>query len=262
MAKAKTVKTTEPKIVDYKSEVSEEKLQKTSTPTRQFKVGQRVQCGNIKESVVKEVLFDGKFLVLDEVFTHENYGNPYDTNRTRVVAWHEAIDYKQFVKSHKTEAYIKNDIYPLNFSQRDIDSLIHMKYQAGVDINPDYQRDLVWNQEDKEGLIESILNHVDIGKFVMFRRDYKHDGDLYEIIDGKQRLSTLIEFYEDRFKYKNKLFSELNPSDQRHIGNYPVSVAFLERVDKNVILNTFVRLNTGGKPQDPDHIEKVKKMIK
>lgn len=260
MAKAKKI--TETKVVDYKADIKEDRLNKVSTPTRFFKVGQRVQYGNIDKSVVKEILFDGKFLVLDEVVTNHNYGNPYQSNRTTVVAWHSIVAYDDYVKSSKTPAHVQADIYPLNYSQRDLESLIHMKYQSGIELDPDYQRDLVWTIEDKTQLIESIFNYVDIGKFVFFRRNFQVADKLYEIIDGKQRLSTLIEFYEDRFKYKGKLFSELNPSDQRHITNYPASVAFLERVDKNVILNTFVRLNTGGRPQDPTHLEKVKKMIK
>lgn len=261
MAKAKTKKNDQEK--SYASQISDESLAKTPNPTRTFVVGQKVKYGGFLTSVVKEVLFDGKYYVLDSIYEKENYGKKELVPSTSVVVWHNLIDQEQYNKTEKETAHVRRDIYPLNFSQRDIDGLVHMTYQAGVDLNPEYQRGLVWENKDKENLIESIFNYVDIGKFVMFRKDFKtNDNTLYEIIDGKQRLTTLVEFYEDRFTYKGKLFSQLNPSDQRHILNYPVSVAFLERVDKNVILNTFVRLNTGGKPQDPTHIEKVRKMIK
>lgn len=55
-----------------------------------------------------------------------------------------------------------------------------------------YQRDYVWSQEDKESLIDSIFNHIEIGKFVLVFKGY--EGDMYEVLDGKQRLSALQEF--------------------------------------------------------------------
>lgn len=242
--------------------INEEKLKYINTPTILYKVGDRVQHGAVKKSVVADILCDGKILILDETVTEHNYGDPYDHERQIQVAWHDVQLYEGYKKASKQKMIANPNIYPLNFSQRDVSSLIHMKYNAGIDLNPEYQRDLVWSQEDKENLIESIFNYVDIGKFVLFRRDFSSSKELYEIIDGKQRLTALLDFFENRFTFRGKFFNELHPSDQRHFEGYAVSFAMLERVDKQTVLNTFVRLNTGGRPVDPMHIEKVKKMIK
>ena len=39
----------------------------------------------------------------------------------------------------------------------------------------------------------------------------------YDVLDGKQRLTTLIEYFTDSFKYKGKYFSELSFLDQYKI---------------------------------------------
>lgn len=233
-----------------------------SEPTVHYKVGDRVQYGLIKKSIVSKILHGGKVLILDEVVTEHNYGNPFDRNRQTAVAWHEVVPYEDVEKANQEEPICNPNIYPLNFSQRDVESLINLKYLQGVDFNPDYQRDLVWNLADKESLIESIFNYVDIGKFVFFKREFSTDRELYEIIDGKQRLTTLIEFYENRFKWRGKFYRQLCSLDRTHFNGYAVPIGFLERVDRKSILNTFVRLNTGGKPQDPEHLQKVKEMLK
>ena len=253
------------KLSEESNKIEGQVLSKTkyiSEPLVKYKVGDRVQHGLIKKSIVSEVLCDGKVLVLDEVVTEHNYGRPYDRNRKIEVAWHDVVAYERFIKSQKEDCICNPNIYPLNFSQRDIESLVNLKYLQGVDFNPDYQRDLVWELSDKENLIESIFNYVDIGKFVFFRREFSSDRELYEIIDGKQRLSTLIEFFENRFKWRGKLYQDLHPQDRTHFNGYAISIGFLERVDRKTILDTFVRLNTGGRPQDPKHLEKVKEMLK
>ena len=80
-------------------------------------------------------------------------------------------------------------------------------------MNPDYQRDYVWELSDKQLLIDSIFNNIDIGKFAFIHLDYKtwnKTGYAYEILDGKQRLKTIIDFYENRFSYKGIYYNDLS----------------------------------------------------
>jgi len=70
-----------------------------------------------------------------------------------------------------------------------------------------------------------------------------------------------MEFFEGRFKWRNKTFHELHPMDQMFFLHYPVSLAELKDPTRKKILETFLRVNTTGKPQKPAHIEKVKKAL-
>ena len=58
------------------------------------------------------------------------------------------------------------------------------------------QRDLVWSLEQKQAFIISILQGKAIAPLSV---NLKCDHNVYEIIDGKQRISTTVEFYNNKF---------------------------------------------------------------
>lgn len=69
--------------------------------------------------------------------------------------------------------------------------------------DPSYQRNGdVWALEKKQLLIDSIINRYDIPKiyFHKFDRDQvRKTGKQYAVIDGRQRLETIIKFIEGKF---------------------------------------------------------------
>ena len=126
-------------------------------------------------------------------------------------------------------------------------------------MNPDYQRDYVWTEEDEELLIDSIFLNADIGKFVLIRtNDARY---LYDILDGKQRLHTLIRFYENRFPYKGMYYNDLSPRDKNTFISHMISVGEIEETDRKIILEQFLRLNRSGRKMDESHLRKVERMI-
>jgi len=70
-------------------------------------------------------------------------------------------------------------------------------------VNRRYQRKLVWTLEEKQKLIESILNRYPVPAILLAERE----RGAYEIIDGLQRLHTLVSFVEMAFPdLDNKYF--------------------------------------------------------
>ena len=123
--------------------------------------------------------------------------------------------------------------------------------------------------EDKISLLDSIFNNIEIGKFSFIalnfhKEEFNFNGDyFFEILDGKQRLTTLREFYEDRLVYRGRTYSQLNVIDRNHFDNYPISFGEVEEPkDRKDIYRYFLKLNTGGKPMSQKQIEKVKNLIK
>ena len=236
-----------------------ERLHLINEPTYKFNIGDKVQFGALKESVVKEILYDNKVYVLDCIATRNSYEQPYNYKTIRVCAWHD-IKPLNFQNTNFT----KNKDIQLTFYNSDIKSLICKYYNFGIDMNPYYQRDYVWSNKDKEYLLDSIFNNIDIGKFVLIYLDNKEwleRGYGYEILDGKQRLNALIEFYENRFSYKGKYYNDLSPKDKRTFNNTHIPVAEIQDVKKDDILKYFIMLNTTGKTMDKKHIDKIKNMI-
>lgn len=238
----------------------ENELSHINEPSYSFNIGDKVRYGNLKESIVDEVLYGGKVYGLKCIATNNNYGNPYDYETYRVAMWTEVRP----LGSGDTE-FAKNQDVKLYFNNSHIESLIHKHYHFGVDFNPDYQRGYVWEQEDKELLLDSIFKNIDIGKFVFIRLsdDEWMERNLgYEILDGKQRLSTLIEFYENKLTYKGKYFNDLSGKDKAVFRNHMVSVAEVNETDKKTVLKYFLMLNRTGKAMDQSHLNEVEQMLR
>ena len=64
-------------------------------------------------------------------------------------------------------------------------------YKSGeLDLHPEFQREFRWKAPQKSRLIESILLGIPIPPIFVFQRS---DG-VWDVIDGLQRLSTILEF--------------------------------------------------------------------
>lgn len=229
-------------------------------PTRQFEVGDVVIYGRWENATVLEKIDSGKFyLIGGEV----DEGRDGIKKRKTYVCWHDII----LERKNNPCVFRKDDNIHMQYGQTTLDSLLHKVYQPGVDFDVDYQRDYVWTLEDKVALIDSIMENADIGKFAFIRRDYAREkrpnGKLYEILDGKQRLSTLVEFFEDRFEYKGLKFSQMSQQDKWHFESYSVNYADIDGTTytRKQILELFYRLNKHGKIMEQKHLERVKRMI-
>ena len=185
-------------------------------PTIFYNVGDRVQYGHVKQTTITEVIDDGKIYKVHHIKTNSNYGNPFDYEEDDYVAWHEVGPYQTEKEIGSIDTFTEKEDILINFSNRDIDGLLGTYYHFGINVDPDYQRGNVWDEEDKVKLVDSIFKNIDIGKFTIIRLPMSAYGKLYEMLDGKQRLLALVDFKEGRFRYKGKLYRELHPSDRSH----------------------------------------------
>lgn len=87
------------------------------------------------------------------------------------------------IESKKSE--FKTDSYPMSIGE-----LINLHKNEELIINPDFQRYFRWSNTQKSRLIESILLGIPIPSIFLFQRD---DG-IWEVVDGLQRISTLLQF--------------------------------------------------------------------
>lgn len=236
----------------------EDRVQYINEPTYSFNVGDEVIYGALKKSVVKEVLYDGKVYGLLCTATDNNYGNPYDYQTYIVTAWMDIRTLKQ-----NESDFARNQDVKIYFINSTVEGLIHMYYNFGINMNPDYQRDYVWTIEDKVFLIDSIFNNIEIGKIALIHYStstWMESDYGYEILDGKQRLNALVEFYEDRFHYKGKYYSDLSNNDKRVFKDHPVAIGKIDETDKKSILKYFLMLNRAGRVMDQKHLNKVEQM--
>lgn len=223
-------------------------------PTILFNVGEKVKIDNLKDCIIDKVLENGKVYKIDYTDVNNNYGNPIiKEHQKQYFIWMEIAK-----ECNNKNSFIENNDLKLNYSQRYLSGLLTKVYHFGVDFEPDYQRDFVWELEDKVSLINSIFNNIDIGKFVFINKGVMNPS---EILDGKQRLKTICDFYEGKFQYKGYYFRELSYKDQRFFEDYNVNVGEVEDISREQILRYFIMLNTGGKLMAKEQLDKVKKML-
>lgn len=136
----------------------------------------------------------------------------------------------------------------------------------------EYQRGLVWSLEQKQLLIESIYNNVEIGKFVVRKRSFKwveqrvKEGKIAntafnDLVDGKQRFTAIVGFINNEFPdmYEN-YFNDLSEKSKRKFISYR-HLTYVE-LDENATdkdtLSVFLAINFTGVPMSKEHIEYVK----
>ena len=229
-----------------------------SKPTYRFSIGDEVKFGNIKNCIIKEVLDDGLGYGFTGIHTNNNYGNPYDVEEYYIASWVRIRPKYKFITPDSNFKQI--DDIDLHFNNSTIESLFSHYYGFGIDMNPYYQRDYVWDDFDNEALLDSIFENVDIGKFVLFRNDYSEEKG-YEIGDGKQRLNALISYYENRYPYRGYFYNDLSPYDQYAIKNKNISMAIVDDATEKQKLKIFLKINTTGKVMDKEHLNKVSKIL-
>lgn len=262
----KLAKEASDKIKALENELADLRKRQLSEPTIKREVGDVVQFGGVKLTTVTEVLDGGMIYKTHQIFTDNNYGNPVDHERDMYIAWSDCVTYRPHGFDHSSvKSFAKRDNLRSSFYNTSVDCLIAMYYRK-CNMNPPYQRGKVWEDVDKKLLIYSIFNDIEIGKFTFVEipfEEYIKTGFQTEILDGKQRLSALVDFIEGRFDYEGVLFRDMCQSDRSKIASAPVLVAKLHMsTTYQQKLEHFLKVNTFGRPQDPSHLDFVREELK
>lgn len=239
-------------------------LKNIPKPCHIFKIGDRVEYGMWDYAAILDVFESGKYYKVNIITKNIQYGK-YIGEQFKIVylPWISLKPYRTIEEIKNLPSFIKNKDIKFSYSQRTIDSLLGMMFQSysGIDMNPDYQRGLVWSIHQEIALIDSIFKNVDIGKFTFIKRPFRENEPGYEVLDGKQRLNTLSRFATGKLKYNNRTYFELAPIDQYHFKNYSISYAETDSLTPEQKYRYFLNLNTTGVPISKDHIYRIKKLL-
>ena len=121
-----------------------------------------------------------------------------------------------------------------------------------LDLDPPYQRLSVWNLEYRQYFIDTILRNYPSPQVFLDVEITTGGRTSYHVVDGKQRLSAIFEYLEDKFStsrkhsgdtVSEKYYSELSPEVQNKFLRYIIPVEFLENADEAELQTAFDRLN-------------------
>ena len=100
--------------------------------------------------------------------------------------------------------------------------------RGGLDLQPEYQRDYVWNQDFKEKLIYSLIKRYPLGNISIRNLEELNDkGARSEVVDGQQRLTTILNFVTgnkenqyNKFKIGNEYARKIINEIIEYMGEY------------------------------------------
>lgn len=164
--------------------------------------------------------------------------------------------------SQLMEQKMKVDFNSYDLSVKELISMVKDGY---IDIAPDYQRRFRWDEERQSSLIESLFLGVPVPSVFMATNS---DGT-WELIDGVQRVSTILHFagddeernhiFEKEMKplrlsglrkltlFNNMCFADLPNEIQIKFKLTSLKITVLsDKSDKAVRFDLFERLNRGG----------------
>lgn len=177
------------------------------------------------------------------------------------------------VDNEDNEHFVSFDlnIYPSDYTLK---GLADLWEDNEIEV-PDFQRNFVWTIKQSSLLIESFLLGLPVPQ-VFF---YVTEDEKRLVIDGLQRVSSIVFFFEGYFgvenpqgrrqvfrlsgldeksPYAKKRFADLSDEDQRKLRNTVMRVVNIKQLapsdDETSMYYVFERLNTGGTPLRPQEI--------
>jgi len=147
------------------------------------------------------------------------------------------------------------------------DHIKKQKEEVTLNLDPDYQRGRVWPHKTKVAWIEFLLQGG-IANPIYFNcpgwmKDFRGP---FEIVEGKQRLETTLEFLENKFpvfpglqgKNEGWFRNEIEPKIFQGIH---LKIAIHNLQTRKEVLKWYLELNEGQVPHTDEEFARVRKLL-
>ena len=113
-------------------------------------------------------------------------------------------------------------------STQQISWFLDLERNTQLDLNPPYQRKSVWSPKDRRFFLDTIFRNYPTPPIFVHRTIDDNGFTMYHIVDGKQRLETILGFAKNKIaidpnygdvNLDGKKFGELDV-DQKVLGLY------------------------------------------
>lgn len=139
---------------------------------------------------------------------------------------------------------------------QDISWFLDLEKREQLDLDPPYQRKSVWTRGDKQYFLDTIFNNYPCPAIFIHKTISDEGETVYHVVDGKQRLQTILDFVRDDIaipkdfadeRIAGKKWSQLDPDSRKRFWNYLLTVEMLPAVDEAIVNSVFERINRNAR---------------
>lgn len=117
-------------------------------------------------------------------------------------------------------------------------------YDGKLDIRPPYQRNFIYNDKQREAVINTIFQNFPLNVMYWAKREDNKEVP-FEIIDGQQRTISICQFANSEFAFDFKYFHNLNKDEKEKFLSYKLMVYVCSGTDTEK-LKWFETINIAG----------------
>jgi len=143
-----------------------------------------------------------------------------------------------------------------NIAPQDISWFLDLHKRGLLDLKPPYQRHSVWTPKERRYFLDTIFNGYPCPPLFLYKTLSDEGVSTYHVVDGKQRLETIINFTENKMSLAAEMADEelagkkwkaITVDQRRKFWNYQLAVEMLDSVDNAFVKEIFDRYNRTSK---------------
>lgn len=170
----------------------------------------------------------------------------------------------KIIKFKDIEPYIQCNDYSVDVSLRYL-SVTISEYieEQGLELEPDFQREHVWTEQQQQTYIEHLLRQGASGLDIYFNHTKWHStkgrGDGWFVcVDGLQRLTACLKFMRSELKVFGLYYNEFEDKISTMI-RLRFHINSLKT--RKEVLNWYLQINSGGTVHSQSELERVAKLL-
>ena len=154
-------------------------------------------------------------------------------------------------------------------STQDLSWILEQDRRDQLDLSPPYQRRSVWTPRDRRSFMDTIFkNYPSPPIFLHKTIDLSTGEAIYHVVDGKQRISTILQFLDNKVylphdfgdsRFDGKRWRDLGQGEEQddpraRLWNYRITVEEIDDVSPTFVREVFERLNKNSRKLTPQEL--------
>jgi uncharacterized protein with ParB-like and HNH nuclease domain len=118
-------------------------------------------------------------------------------------------------------------------------------YHGLLDIRPKYQREFIYNDEQRNAVIDTVLKGFPLNIMYWVKKTDESGNETFEVLDGQQRTISICQYLNGDYSIDEIFFFNAQKDKKEKILNYELMVYFCEGDDTEK-LEWFKTINIAG----------------